>query len=170
MKLLFTSFQTWLPHQKSNSSDQLLAMIQEQELFSASGHFLRQLPVDRDLASQRAIATINQLKPRGIICCGMAESRPELTIESRAYNGKQCLYTTVNLADLINNLAYTYISHDAGKFVCESLYFNVLNHIQISNFNLPCIFVHFPVLTSENKAILLQEFELITRYFLTNYI
>ena len=167
MKLLFTSFQTWLPHQKSNSSDELLAMIQERGDFSASGHFLRQLPVDSDLASQKAIATINQIKPQGIICCGMAESRQELTIESCANNDEECLYTTVDLEDLVGNLAYSSISHDAGKFVCESLYYNVLKHIQLSDFKVSCIFVHVPVFTSENTNILLQDFESIIRYFLT---
>ncbi len=169
MKLLFTSFQTWLPHQKSNSSDELLAMIQERENFPASGHFLRQLPVDRELASQQAIATINQIKPQGIICCGMAESRQELTIESRANEGKKCLYTDVDLEDLLGNLANSSISHDAGKFVCESLYFNVLKYIQSSNFQVPCIFVHVPVFTLKNTEILLQDFESIISYFLTDY-
>ena len=159
MKLLFTSFQTWLPHQKSNSSDELLAMIQERGQFAASGHFLRQLPVDRELASREAIATINQIKPQGVICCGMAESRLELTIESCANESEQCLYTNVDLEDLLDNLANTYISHDAGKFVCESLYYNVLKHLQISNLKVPCIFVHVPVVTLENTEILLQDFE-----------
>ena len=167
MKLLFTSFQTWLPHQKSNSSDELLAIIQEQKNFSASGYFLRQLPVDREIASQKAIATINQIKPQGIICCGMAESRQELTIEYCARDGEQCLYTKVDLEDLVSNLAHTSISHDAGKFVCESLYFNILSHIQISDLEMPCIFVHVPVFTSGNTDILLQDFESIISYFLT---
>ena len=167
MKLLFTSFQTWLPHQKSNSSDELLAMIQKRGKFSASGYFLRQLPVDREVASQKAITTINQIQPQGIICCGMAESRQELTIESCANCGHECLHTTVDLEDLIGNLAYTSISHDAGKFVCESLYFNILKHIQISNLKVTCIFVHVPVFTVENTDIILQDFESIISYFLT---
>ena len=167
MKLLFTSFQTWLPHQKSNSSDEILAMIQERVKFSAFGHFLRQLPVDSEVASQKAIATINQIKPQGIICCGMAESRQELTIEYCAKDGDKCLYTTVDLEDLVGNLAYTSISYDAGKFVCEGLYFNVLKHIQISDFKVPCIFVHVPVFTSKNTDILLQDFESIISFFLT---
>ena len=167
MKLLLTTFQTRLPHQKSNSSDELLAMIQKQENFSASGHFLRQLPVDREIASQKAIAAINKIQPQGIICCGMAESRQELTIEYCAKDGEKCLYTTVDLEDLVANLAYTSISHDAGKFVCESLYFNVLKHIQLSDFKVPCIFVHVPIFTSENTDILLQDFKSIMSYFLT---
>ena len=169
MKLLFTSFQTWLPHQKSNSSDELLAMIQEEEFSWTSGHFLRQLPVERKLASQKAITTINEIRPEGIICCGMAESRTKLTIEYSANQGQKCLTTRVDLEDLVSNLANSSISHDAGKFVCESLYFNVLNHLQLSNYQTPCIFVHVPVLTADNSHMLRQDFASIIRYFLKQY-
>ena len=141
-------------------------MIQERKNFSAPGYFLRQLPVDREVASQRAIATINEIKPRGIICCGMAESRQKLTIEHQASYGKRYLYTNVNLENLVSNLAHTSISYDAGKFVCEALYFKVLEHIELANFAVPCIFVHVPVLTAKNTKILLQDFELIISYFL----
>lgn len=168
MKLLFTSFQTWLPHQKSNSSDELLAMIQERKTVAASEYFLRQLPVEREAASQQAIAIIKKIKPQTIICCGMAESRQKLTIESCASHDQECLYTKVNLKDLVSNLVATSISHDAGKFVCESLYFNVLKYVQNSEFNASCIFVHVPVLTSENKDILLKDFESVIHYFLTD--
>jgi pyroglutamyl-peptidase len=69
-KILLTSFQTWLPHQVSNSSDDLLAKIQDEAFLSASLTFLRQLPVDVLLASQKAIATIQVLQPHVVICCG----------------------------------------------------------------------------------------------------
>jgi pyroglutamyl-peptidase len=61
-KILLTSFQTWLPHQVSNSSDDLLTKIQEQE-FAAVLTFLRRLPVDVALASSKAIAIIQTLQP-----------------------------------------------------------------------------------------------------------
>ncbi|MEM9274605.1 MAG: peptidase C15 [Cyanobacteria bacterium P01_F01_bin.143] len=162
--LLFTSFQTWLPHQESNSSDELLAIVQKRKKLAASGYFLRQLPVEREVASQQAITTIKKVQPQGIICCGMAESRPELTIEFCANYGQECLSTTVNLEDLVNNLAATSISHDAGKFVCEALYFNVLNYLQNAKLQLPCIFVHVPILTSKNTDILVQDFAAIISY------
>ena len=48
-KVLLTSFQTWLEHQKSNSSDDLLNTISSSKIYnheSNSLFFLRQLPVD----------------------------------------------------------------------------------------------------------------------------
>lgn len=64
-KILFTSFTTWLPHQKSNSSDDLLQAIsplRDRDLF------LRLLPVDIELASKSAISKIAELQPDIIIC------------------------------------------------------------------------------------------------------
>jgi pyroglutamyl-peptidase len=60
-RILLTSFQTWLPHQKTNSSDDLLNLVnlvnlvnisRVQQLKSNSLLFLRQLPVDIKLATQ----------------------------------------------------------------------------------------------------------------------
>ncbi|MCU0534155.1 MAG: peptidase C15, partial [Hydrococcus sp. Prado102] len=113
-KILLTSFQTWLPHHVSNSSDDLLAKIQEEAFLSASLTFLRQLPVDVSLASEKAIATIQILQPHVVICCGMAESREQLTIESNATWDDEQIYTSVNLERLISQLSSTHISHNAG--------------------------------------------------------
>ena len=59
-KILFTSFTTWLPHQKSNSSDDLL---QEIQIAGDRNSFLRQLPVDIELASKSVISKIAELQP-----------------------------------------------------------------------------------------------------------
>ncbi|MEM7760039.1 MAG: peptidase C15, partial [Cyanobacteria bacterium P01_A01_bin.40] len=71
-KILLTSFQTWLPHQKSNSSDDLLTLLQEQHGNFSNLSFLRQLPVDIHLATEQVVSNLKTLRPGGIICCGMA--------------------------------------------------------------------------------------------------
>ncbi|HEY9296192.1 MAG TPA: peptidase C15, partial [Phormidium sp.] len=131
-KVLLTSFTTWLPHQKSNSSDDLLKEIaQTTEINSVSLlTFLRQLPVDIQQASDRVIAQIHSLQPDIIVCCGMAENRPNLTIESQAIRENELIKTWVNVNQLIADLSGVEISHDAGKFVCEGLYYSVLHHLQ----------------------------------------
>ncbi|HAG83662.1 MAG TPA: peptidase C15 [Cyanobacteria bacterium UBA12227] len=203
-KILLTSFQTWLPHQRSNSSDDLvqtiLGEIDQFNSLSISLIGLRQLPVDVTQAVHLAIAKIEELQPDGIICCGMAERRTKLTVESCATSGyissqndlslsylsaskmlsfkrfpygspepwqvdealeANLLQTSVNLEDLLTGLANTEISHDAGKFVCEGLYYQVLKYLHEYNLNTSCIFVHVPVLTSDNLPILLAEFGII---------
>lgn len=160
-KLLLTSFTTWLPHQRSNASDDLLEEIAQLHLDDPAFVFLRQLPVDVSQASHQAIATIEQLQPDGIICCGMAESRPNLTVESCARCGDSLLKTLVDLEQLVTGSAGTTISHDAGKFVCEGLYYEVLKDLQARNLNRSCIFVHVPVLTPANRSSILADFQLI---------
>ncbi|PSB11662.1 peptidase C15 [filamentous cyanobacterium Phorm 46] len=160
-KILLTSFDTWLPHQKSNSSDDLLAKISQIESLADSLTFLRKLPVDFQEAPNLAIAQINKIQPDTIICCGMAESRQKLTIESCACCETDTLKTAVNLEPLIADLATTEISHEAGKYVCEALYYAVLKHICDAQLPAKCIFVHVPILTSENTDKIVADFLLI---------
>lgn len=157
-RLLLTSFTTWLPHQKSNSSDDLLA-----ELLQRNGsidlHLLRQLPVDFVLAPQQTIAHIQKLRPQIVVCCGMAESRSKLTVESQALQGDRVLKTRFNLLKLITELSMTEIGHDAGRFVCNATYFAILEHLQDS----PCLglFVHVPILTEVNYKAIVSDFEML---------
>jgi pyroglutamyl-peptidase len=169
-KILLTSFQTWLPHQKSNSSDDLLNLInlvnihRVQQLKLNSLLFLRQLPVNIELATQQVIDAIKVINPHGIICCGMAESRSELSLESCASWDQDCVFTKVNLNELVNCLNDTNISHNAGKFVCEGLYYRVLKYIQTEKLYLPCIFVHVPALLPDNLSLIEADFQTIIQF------
>ncbi|VEP17692.1 Peptidase C15 pyroglutamyl peptidase I [Hyella patelloides LEGE 07179] len=166
MTILLTSFTTWLPHQKSNSSDDLLNIVEKQNKYNC--YYLRQLPVEIETASKQAIAIIKKIQPSAIICCGMAESRFQLTIESHARCQESYLQTTVNLTQLVSQLSHTSISNDAGQFVCEELYYQVLNYLQLNNLALPCIFVHVPVLTTHNQEIILPDFASILEFLAEN--
>lgn len=154
-KVLLTSFTTWLPHQKSNSSDDLLQVISQ---LHAEHSYLRQLPVDIDLASKLTIAKIQELQPDTIICCGMAERRSQLSIEAQAIDGDDILHTLVDLPQLIAGIDGIEISDDAGKFVCEGLYHSVLKYIQDYQMHSRCIFVHVPILSLDNSAAITTNF------------
>ena len=154
-KILFTSFTTWLPHQKSNSSDDLL---QEIQIPCDRNSFLRQLPVDIELASKSVISKIAELQPDIIICCGMAESRSQLTIEAKASDQDDILNTQVDLLSLIAGIDGIEISYDAGKFVCEGLYYSVLKHLQTSPLSSHCIFAHIPILSPDNLTVVKNSF------------
>ncbi len=158
-KILLTSFTTWLPHQLSNSSDDLLIEISKLDIFPPLT-FLRLLPVDIELASSCMIAKINELQPDVIICCGMAESRTLLSIESTATCGEMVLTTPLNLFELVTN-STAIVSDDAGRFVCEGLYYSVLKYIIDHKLNIRCIFVHVPILTEQNLAKIVSDFKLI---------
>jgi len=166
-KILLTSFTTWLPHQPSNASDNLLAEVAQVENLPYLPIFLRHLPVDVVAASQKAIAKIVEIQPDAIICCGMAESRIQLTVESQARWGQDTIKNPVDLPSLIAGTTRTAISHDAGKFVCEGLYYSVLDYLQhqaapeIRRRHPPGIFVHVPILTPKNLAEIVADFLLI---------
>ncbi len=160
-KILLTSFTTWLPHQKSNSSDDLLHQISQLNYKLSSLNFLRSLPVDIEIASRHVITQINKLTPEVLICCGMAERREQLSIESTATNGGIVLKTSVDIEKLVDGIDKIQISHDAGKFVCEGVYYTVLNYIFQSNLNISCIFVHVPNLHEKNFVAIVEDFMLI---------
>ena len=164
-KILLTSFKTWLPHQKSNSSDDLLAEIQKLNYDSISLFFLRSLSVDIQIASQQVIAEVERIQPNVVMCCGMAEKRERLAIESNAWHKNECLYSTVNLSDLNQKLNVTEISHDAGKFVCEGLYYELLKYLQVESKSIDCIFVHVPKLEGSNVNSILNDISSMFAWF-----
>jgi pyroglutamyl-peptidase len=157
-RCLLTSFQTWLPHQKSNSSDDLLEAFSSKEIPDISFAYLRRLPVDIFLASQQVINEIDRDRFKTIVCCGMAESREKLTIESNANHLGEQIHSRVDLNALVKDLAFTSVSHDAGRFVCEGLYFHVLDRIRKKQLSSSCIFVHVPIITEQNRQIIIADF------------
>lgn len=156
MKILLTSFSTWLEHQKSNSSDDLLQAISEQVTHNC--HYLRSIPVDFELAPKMAIAEIQAIQPDAIICCGMAESRQKLSIESNGKFQSEILRSRLNLESLLEGTIATEISHDAGNFVCNYLYYSILKYLEIHQLKQLCIFIHVPVLTSANLDVIATDF------------
>ena len=170
--ILLTSFDTWLPHQKSNASDDLLELISP--ISTLDLVLLRHLPVDVDLATKAVIKAIIQSRPTAIVCCGMAENRDNLAIEVQAFPPHKSsshleshppspLTTTVDLAQITQGLTTTTLSYDAGKFVCEGLYYKMLDYLGKFSPPFPCIFVHVPLLTPENQSVIMAEFSLILK-------
>lgn len=159
--ILLTSFDIWLSEQQSNSSDDLLLEVAKCDFIPYSLTFLHQLPVDVQLASERVIAKIKELQPDYIICCGMAAKRRQLSLEVFAWRGESVLQTGVDVEKLVLGSGAVEISHDCGKFVCEGLYYSVLDYLGQSQLMTPCIFVHVPILHQENLVGILDDFLLI---------
>lgn len=167
MKILFTSFDIWEPHQLSNSSDDLLnAIIQRNEFSHLSNiecYFAGKILVDFQVAPEYVISKLNELQPDLVICCGMAESRRSLSIESTGRFLEEALVTELDLEYLIETTIETYISHDAGNFVCNHLYYSLLNYQREQNLSYRCLFVHVPVLTEENFETIIHDFLVIVK-------
>jgi pyroglutamyl-peptidase len=160
-RILLTSFDIWLQDQQSNSSNDLLLEVAQLNSIPLDLTFLHQLPVDVQLASLRVIQKIDEFQPDYIICCGMAASRKQLSVEVSASCKESVSQTTVDVEKLVWGAIATEISHDCGKFVCEGLYYSVLDYLQQKQLTARCIFVHVPVLTPENLAVIMADFVLI---------
>ncbi len=160
-RILLTSFDIWLPHQQSNSSDDLLIEVGKLNSVVYDLTFLRHLPVDVQLASSQVKAKIEVVQPNYIILCGMAESRKQLSVEKIASKAENILQTTVDLEQLVKQTTTIEISHDCGKFVCEGLYYSVLDYLRQQQLTIGCIFVHVPVLSHENFGAIFADFLLI---------
>jgi pyroglutamyl-peptidase len=130
-------------------------------LLSEQVHDLRKLPVDFQLAPKKVIACMQQLQPNLVICCGMAEQRSRLSVESNGKHEEEVLHTKVDLHPLIEDLPFTEISHNAGRFVCNYTYYSVLKHIQDHQLSTKCLFVHVPVLTQANLEPAIQDFSVL---------
>lgn len=157
--ILITSFDIWEPHHRSNSSDDLLTeLLVRDGLSNYTIHFLRKIPVEFQLAPERAIAAIEEFQPDIVVCCGMAERRSRLTVEANGKQAENILFTPIDLAALTRDLDFTDISHDAGQFVCNHLYYSVLNYLCEKQPKTNCVFVHVPLLNDENLAVILQDF------------
>lgn len=155
-RILITSFTTWKPHQTSNASDDLLGQISADACQSI--YLLRRLPVDFNLAPGLVLAKFNELRPDVLVCCGMAEKRDKLNIESRAVVDEVATTTELDLTSLTRDLPMTEISHDAGRFVCNSLYFEALNHLKAQQRKHHCLFVHVPILDRHNIDAIRRDF------------
>jgi pyroglutamyl-peptidase len=160
-RILLTSFDIWLPHHQSNSSDDLLEEVERLNSLPYALTFLRRLPVDVHRASFQVLEKIQERCPDAIVCCGMAEKRTLLNVEVGASCEESRLETTVDLDQLVQGARAVEISHDCGKFVCEGLYYSVLDELRQRQLRTPCLFIHVPILTEENLPLILDDFLLI---------
>jgi pyroglutamyl-peptidase len=156
--VLITSFTTWKSNQPSNAADDLLEALVKTRSLLPSVYLLRQLPVNTPVAKDMAIAQITQLQPQVMLCCGMAETRSKLSLESRAIVGLQTLHTSMQLPELMQDLTCTEISDDAGQFVCNSFYFSMMDYFKSNNLSCQCLFIHVPILTHANRSQILMDF------------
>ena len=149
--ILITSFQAWRSHQSSNSSDDLIAELKAQGKLSSDVIWLRNVPVSFELAPIRVLSAIYTLQPRVVLCCGMAEKRELLSIEKQAKNGDHTLQTSVDVRNLLSKTRLSEISYDAGTYVCNHLYYRVLESINKYKTTASVLFIHIPILREESK-------------------
>ena len=156
MKVLVTAFKPF-NNQKNNYSEEVLKYITN---------------VDKliiDVVYDESYKDITKCKNLDdyelIIALGEARSRSELTLETQAINLSSCslkdnkgvlknneiinsslsTYLKTNV-DILKCKDYVSLSNDAGKFVCNNLYFHLLEHYPDK-----CIFIHVPNCHDDEK-------------------
>jgi len=143
--ILITSFATWRHGQRTNSSDQLLTEYLRLHDKDDGIYPLRRLPVHAHEAGCNIIRTINRLKPETVILCGQGKSRRYLVMERQAQTGNRRICSHADISYLAAEIPLLQTSRYAGKFVCNSTYFHVLNYLDSHRPRVRCVFVHTPV-------------------------
>lgn len=159
--LLLTSFAPWRAHQLSNTSDDIIALLQSRNQLPKNSQLIRHLPVHYQLAPCQVISAMLKTHPRVVVCCGMAEKRLLLNLEQYAQWDGKFLETSLNLYELCADTQWTRVSHDAGTYVCNYLYYQLLAHVHKHRWPIQCLFVHVPLLTRENRELIARDFALI---------
>lgn len=159
--LLLTTFASWRAHQPSNASDDLVAALVQQYRVPEGTVMMRQVPVSFALAPCRVIAKAIELRPRVVVCCGMAEPRTHLELELNGKSPNHTLQTSLALGQLMEGTCLTRVSHCAGDYVCNHLYYHLLQAIHTHRLPTQALFIHVPLLTAANQPWILQDFSLI---------
>ena len=156
--------------------------------------WLRHVPVSNELAAILVGSEIMRLRPRAVICCGMAEKRQQLSIERQAKRVERqarreaqsikreleisktelpphaaavesttakpvsILQTTMDIEYLMADTLLSEVSEDAGTYVCNFLYYDLLDLVCRVNWEMAGVFIHIPIFNPDSQAILLQDF------------
>ncbi|NJL45488.1 MAG: hypothetical protein HC922_06595 [Leptolyngbyaceae cyanobacterium SM2_3_12] len=91
----------------------------------------------------------------------MAEGRTHLSLERQGRHRDQVLQTSLGLTPLLTDTALTDISDCAGTYVCNHLYYQVLDTIERHRWPMQALFVHIPPLTVATEPFFVQDFSLI---------
>jgi pyroglutamyl-peptidase len=158
--ILLTSFAPWRAHQESNSSDDLILSLMHRGNLPKEVVLMRHLPVHYQLAPCQVIAKAMEIRPAVIVCCGMAETRSLLTVERYAHRDTQILETPLDLPQLVAGTRCTDISHHAGRYVCNHLYYQILKFAQAeASWDIHSLFIHVPVLGLSTHPWIVEDFQ-----------
>ncbi|MBD2233427.1 hypothetical protein [Phormidium tenue] len=161
--MLLTTFAPWRAHQPSNAADDLIAHLQQQQQLPPGTTVLRHIPVSFELAPIRVMAKLVELQSPVVVCCGMAEGRSHLHLERYGKEKDIALETSLPLAGLLTNTQLSGVSDDAGTYVCNHLYYQLLGAIAQHRWPTQALFVHIPPLTAATRPIFAHDLALILK-------
>ncbi|MGG6242171.1 peptidase C15 [Nodosilinea sp. AN01ver1] len=161
--MLLTTFAPWRAHQPSNAADDLVAYLHQRQQIPSGTTVLRHIPVSFELAPIRVMAKLVELRSPVVVCCGMAEGRSHLHLERYGKGNDLALETPLPLEKLMAGTHLTGISDDAGTYVCNHLYYRLLDAIAQYRWPVQALFVHIPTLTPATQPLLAHDLTLILK-------
>ena len=143
------------------------------------------LPTIYDDAVKKLKGEIDNYNPDVVICTGLFGGRPNITIERVAINitdgnladnvgkiilntpidknGKNAFFATLPLHNIIKTARAhgipMAISNTAGTYVCNHIFYTLMNYLTETNREIPAGFIHLPFLPEEvakNDAMLIR--------------
>jgi len=169
MSILVTAFEPF-DGDTSNITDNILQEISQDAFADESDVTFLTLPVSRCDALPSLITAIEAHNPDTIICLGQANDRSELSVEKVAINlccyripdnageqptdepviadGPAAYFSTLPIDTLLECLAAGGIpastSYSAGTYVCNSLFYGLMHHIEEESLGVRAGFIHVP--------------------------
>jgi len=177
MSILITAFEPF-GGDASNISDDILQAISQDVIADDHDVTFLTLPVSRSDALSELVAAIETHRPDTVVCLGQDNDRSELCIEKVAVNlccyripdnageqpgdepvvenGPTAYFSTLPIDALIKCLTAegipASVSYSAGTFVCNSLFYGLMHHLENERPETRGGFVHVPREYATNLA------------------
>jgi pyroglutamyl-peptidase len=136
---------------------------------------VREIPTVFNKALDHLYAAIVEIKPDFVICVGQAGGRSEISMERVAINindariadnegnqpidtpvfsdGPVAYWSTLPIKAAVKEMQEqgipASVSHTAGTFVCNHLFYGLMHHISQSNLSIRGGFIHIPLLPEQ---------------------
>lgn len=172
MNILLTGFSTFGPHENNPTS----ILIQELRNRRNENIEILQLDVGYEQDGKTVIEKIKEIEPDIVLSFGLAGGRYKVCFEAIALNVRNSLITdnqgmlcshqkigngplayesTINYKELEKSLSLEdfAISYHAGTFVCNDVYYQELEYINLNHLNIQCGFIHIPYVEEFTKQI-----------------
>ncbi|MEO8607815.1 MAG: pyroglutamyl-peptidase I [Chloroflexota bacterium] len=180
MRILMTGF-TPFPGVEVNPTQLLIRYFQDETVSLPEGVqvIAEVLPTAFEASDERIRQLIRDESPDFVLCLGVAEKRDSINIERIAYNwdeatipdndglqlsgqkivadGTETYDSTLPIEHMMAALQSANLpavfSDDAGRYVCNHVFYVSRHEIATRGLDIPCGFVHVPGLTGTNEEL-----------------
>jgi len=175
LRIIITGFKPFMSHDV-NPTEEIISILPGQIYGNEIIRLL--LPVEFDNSFDVLKEAIIKYKPNVVIALGLAGNRKAISLERVAINvdhstapdnigntpnhktiiksGMNAYFSTLPLDDIVLKLKQkninVEISNTAGTYVCNNLFYHLMNYIEENNLNIKAGFVHVPLMDEQLKS------------------